>query len=146
MRPIDVNKNNESTVFRNIYNFNSVREFLLSKRYKPKLKTGDKVRQKYDLPIIRKGYYPLWTDNTYTVTKLFKGDKKPMYKIKDGLNKELPQRFYPEQIQKITESKFRIEKLIKRVRQNGIIGYIVKWLNHDSRFNSFVPLSDIESI
>ncbi len=69
-----------------------------------------------------------------------------MYKIKDGLNTVLPQRFYPEQIQKISESKYRIEKLIKRVKRNGVSGFIVKWLNHDSRYNSFVPLSEIETI
>jgi L-lactate utilization protein LutC len=44
MRPVDVTKNNENRVFRNIYKVNSVREYLLSKRMRPKLNIGVKVR------------------------------------------------------------------------------------------------------
>ena len=143
MSPIEVNETNEKIVFKNIYGVSSVREYILSKNVKPKLRVGDKVRKKYELIHIDKGYYPNWSDELFTVTKSIKGKTKPMYNIRDYSGNTLPQKFYPEEIQKVKENLYRIEKIIKPERRNGIKGYIVKWLNYSSDHNSWVSEADI---
>ena len=95
---------------------------------------------------IDKGYYPKWTDELFTVTKSIKGKTKPMYSIRNYSGNILPQKFYPEEIQKVKENLYRIEKIIKPEKRNGIKGYIVKWLNYSTDHNSWVSEADIVRI
>ncbi len=138
MAPAQVTRENKLQVFYNIYKSVNVREYL-SKRVQPSLRVGDKIRRKYELGRLDKGYYPNWTDQIFTVTRAQSAAKRPMYKIRDGQGDELPQGFYPEEIQHVIEDKYRIEKIIKRQRLGGQRGYIVKWLNHPDSYNSWVP-------
>jgi hypothetical protein len=68
-----------------------------------------------------------------------------MYRLKTADGVILPQKFYPEEVQKIKENYYRIEKIVRRVTQNGIRGFIVKWLGYSERHNSFVPETDIRN-
>ena len=90
-----------------------------------------------------KGYYPNWTDEIFTVTKSIKGKQKPMFNIESLLGDQIQERVYPEEIQKVKENLYRIEKIVKTVTQNGIKGYIVKWLNYPQKYNSFVSERDL---
>ena len=48
MRPVDVSKNNEIIVFKNLYRHNSIQEILSKRKIKSDLQSGDKVRKAYD--------------------------------------------------------------------------------------------------
>ena len=144
MRPIDVNTNNEQKVFENLYKVTNREE--LFKPIDNELKVGDKVRLQYNRKPFDKGYYPNWTDEIFTIEKSDKGDKKVVFRIKDYSGEELVQRFYPEELQKITENLHRIEKVIKRRTKKGIKEVLVKWLNYPESYNSWIPEKDIENI
>ena len=147
MRPIDVNRNNERIVFKNIYKQNSIQEILASKRkIKNKISTGDKVRRTYDIKAFDKGYYPNWTDEIYTVEKTIKGDKQIVFRIKDYSGNIIEQRFYPEELQKITEDLHRIEKIIKTRKRRGKKEYFIKWLNYPESYNSWVSEKEIKNV
>ena len=141
--PSNVNEDNKNDIFQNIYGVGSEREYLLSKKSKPKLNVGDKVRRKYELTPMDKGYYPNWTDVVYTVTNSMKGKNKPLYAVKVFDGNRLKQRFYPEELQKIKDKVYRIEKIVKRQTRNGRKGFIVKWLNYSDAFNSWIPEEEL---
>ena len=144
MRPVDVSKNNEIIVFKNLYRHNSIQEILSKRKIKSDIQSGDKVRKAYDTKAFDKGFYPNWTDEIFTVEKTIKGDKQIVFRIKDHSGKVIEQRFYPEELQKITEKLQRVEKVIKTRKRKGKTQYFVKWLNYPERYNSWV--SSIQNV
>ena len=142
-RPIDVNEDNYKRIFYNIYGVSTERDYLLSQKSKPKLIVGDKVRKKYELKPMDKSFYPNWSDVIYDVSKTIKGKYKPMYGLTtfDGI--KLPYKVYPEEVQKVKDNLYRIEKIIQRKTLKGKKGFIVKWLGYSSEHNSWVPEEDI---
>jgi hypothetical protein len=146
MAPEKVNEYNEKEVFLNIYKHHSKRE-LLRKLKKPKLKPGDKVRKKYILGPLDRGYYPNWSDNVYTIYKSSKNLVKPLYHIKEANGQVVKQRHYPEELQKIKDNNiYRVEKIISEKITKGVKYFKVKWLNHPSSENSWIKSDDLFNI
>ena len=145
MRPIDVTVNNSKKVFQNIY---KVRDTDQQEKplINPNIKAGDKVRIQYKHKPFDKGYYPNWTDEIFTIEKTDDGDQKVVFRIKDYSGNEVEQRFYPEELQKISENLYRIEKVIKRRTRKGIKEAYVKWLNYPESYNSWISEEEIQDI
>ena len=115
---------------------------LLNLNSKSKIKVGDKVRKKYTLGPLEKGYYPNWTDHIYTVDKTI-NNEKPVYHIKDYTGKKQNQRFYSTELQNIDKKLHRVEKVIKRRVNKGKKEIFVKWLNYPNSFNSWILEKDL---
>ena len=90
-----------------------------------------------------KGYYPTHQDHVYNIDKVIKGDRKYVFKVKDSSGRILNQIFYPEQLQKITENLYRIEKVLQKRKRRGIIEIFVKWLNYPSTYNSWISEKEL---
>jgi transposase InsO family protein len=144
MRPIDVNEGNEKAVFNKLYGVTSLKDMI--RRKHPKIMTGDTVRMQYKLGPFDKSYYPLWTDKQFKVRTASLGIVKPVYRINEENGNEVKGRQYPEGIQKIKTSPYRIEKIIKRRVRNGVREIFVKWLNHDNSYNSWTSLNNVTSL
>jgi hypothetical protein len=146
MAPSEVNKNNEKLVFKNIYGVNNLSEAIINRKInnKTSINPGDKVRKKYSTKHFDKGYYPNWTDQILTIEKTIKGENQPVFRIKDYAGNLVNQRFYPQELQKITENLHRVEKVLKTRVRKGETEYFVKWLNYLSTYNSWV--TDIENL
>lgn len=144
MAPNDVNFENTSTVFKNLYNYSSKREMLKAKKKNRKFATGDTVRQKYNLKFHEKGYYPNWTDKIYKVVNIVKGVNKPYFHLEDEKGKKIDKRFYQEEIQKIDKETLH---LIEKIVGEKFIGkkkfYKVRWKNHDEAFDSWIEAKDL---
>lgn len=140
-RPIDVTKDNKDIIFKNIYKFSNKREYLKNLQNSQKVNTGDHVRKRYILGPFDKSYYPLWSDQIYTIDNKSKGNKKSTYKI---TNQDAS--FYQEELQKIKSPIYRIEKIVNRRKINNRIEYFVKWLNHPNSDNSWIPASNVQNI
>jgi hypothetical protein len=146
MTPINVNESNQKDVFYNLYKVKSKRELLRNLK-KPKLKIGDKVRKKYILGPLERGYYPNWSDKVYSIEKTVKSINKPLYFIKDSEGVITKQRFYPEELQKITDKNiYRVEKILSEKVDKGKKYLRVKWLNHPSTENSWILSEDLLKI
>ena len=129
-----------------IYKVKSKRELLRSLK-KTKLKIGDKVRKKYILGPLERGYYPNWSDKVYSIEKAVKSINKPLYFIKDSEGIITKQRFYPEELQKITDKNiYRVEKILSEKVDKGKKYLRVKWLNHSSTENSWILSEDLLKI
>jgi transposase InsO family protein len=142
MRPVDVGEHNEREVFFNLYGVRSRRD-LLKPLNKPKLKVGDQVRQKYTMKPHERSYYPLWTDQTFTIAEAISGNPKPLYMIKDFKGSRLKQRHYPEEVQKVKGDLYRVEKILGRRRRNGRTQYLIKWLNYPNSVNSWEDAENV---
>lgn len=139
MRPIDVTSSNTAEVFSNTYGH--IKRFPTVSENKPKFKIGDSVRVKYELKPMDKSYYPNWSDAVYTIKVVIRGLKRIMYRLMDEQGKELPRRFYQEEVQKVDKNTaFRIE-VVRRDKKNKRV--LVKWLNHPGMPPSWIPEKDL---
>ena len=90
MRPVDVNKSNENTVWQTLYGKES------KKSIQFKFNIGDQVRISKAKRTFKKGYLPNWTEEVFTVTKRVPR-RSPVYKIADYDSEELEGTFYESQ-------------------------------------------------
>ena len=137
MTPIEASKKeNEEKVFVNLYG-----DLIYWKPKKPKFSIGDKVRiSKYKRRIFDKGYTPNWTEEVFTVDKVF--PTKPVtYETVDLLGEEIEGSFYEKELQKAKQQTFRIEKVLRR--DNKKKKALVKWKAYSDKFNSWVSFKDL---
>ena len=145
MSPNQVNEENSSQVFKNLYGFDNKRELLFNKK-KPSIPTDVSVRRKYDLKIMDRGYYPNWTDEIYKIYKSVPGENKPYYHLKDEQGNIVQKRFYPTEVQVVKPSLFRVEKVLKERKYRGDKQVYVKWLNYPASYNSWINAKDLTNI
>ena len=145
MAPEEVTEDNSKKVFKKLYGYDSKREYLRN-FVKAKLNIGDNVRKKYSLGALEKGYLPKWTDETFKVFKALNGKNRPYYKIKNTEGNTESKRFYPEEIQKVNPLLYRVEKIIRNRRKNGVKEYFVKWTNYPESENSWIPASNLTEL
>lgn len=141
MAPIAVNDANKQKVFEALYGYKNMRELLMAKHSKKLFKVGDKVRLKYKLSVFDKSYYPNWSDNIYEIINITTYQSKPFYILKDQQQNILPRRFYAEDLQKVNENYYRVDKILKRQRREGELQYYVSWIGYPSSYNSWIKAS-----
>jgi len=147
MRPSDIRDEHRKIIFKKLYGFASEREMLLAQAHKKSnLKVGEQVRIQYQNEPFQKGYYPQWTDEVFSINNVAKDNKKPQYKLKDYHGEEIEGRFYPEEVQKVSEVKYRVEKVVATRTVKGVKQVKVKWLNYPVSDNSWINKSDLEDV
>ena len=104
---------------------------------KPKFKVGDHVRISKYKNIFAKGYTQNWSEEIFVVSKI-KNTVPWTYVISDLNGEPITGSFYEKELQKATQERFRIEKVLKR---KGDKLYL-KWKGYDSHFNSWVDKKD----
>ena len=126
MKPIDVTSDSYAE-----YNEDSNKK-------DPKFKVGDHVRISKYKNIFAKGYAPNWSEEVFVVSKI-KNIVPWTYIVSDLNGEEITESFYEEQLQKTSQEKLRIEKVLKR---KGDKSY-VKWKGYDNSFNSWINEKDL---
>ena len=81
----------------------------------------------------------------FTVSEV-KNTNPPTYSIKDWKNEQMKGSFYEEELQKTTQTKYRIEKVLKKRNRNGVKEVLVKWSGYNKEFNSWIPLNNLQSV
>lgn len=147
MRPADVRKEHEQTIFQTLY------AKRLAKTSSPKrdLTKGPYVRISKVKKAFEKGFMPNWSDEIFQVVDTIEQPHKSLTTLRDlGAPSEVVSgRFYPEEIQHVTfdpDSPQPIEKIVRSRNRNGIKESLVKWLNYPSSSNSWVRDEDIKDI
>ena len=85
-----------------------------------------------------KGYTPNWSEEVFVVIKI-KNTIPWALAISDLDDEPITGRFYEKELQKTSQEKFRIEKVLER---KGDKMY-VKWKGYDNSFNSWIDKIDI---
>ena len=104
----------------------------------PKFKVGDLVRIYKYKNIFAKGYVPNWSEEVFVVSKI-KNTVPWTYVVSDLNGEEIIGSFYEKELQKTSQEKFRIEKVLKRKGDK----LYVKWKGYDNRFNSWIDKKDL---
>src|SRR5271165_4119529 len=112
---------------------------------KPKFKVGDKVRISRIKGLFEKGDLPNWSEALYIVDKV-KQTNPYTYTVQDMNGEEILGSFYTEELQKSTQEIFRIEKVIRKKKIDGVMHGLVKWLGYNNKFNEWKPMSEIKKL
>ena len=104
-----------------------------SNKKDPKFKVGDHVRISKYKNIFAKGYTPNWSEEVFVINKI-KNTVPWTYVINDLNGEEITGSFYEKELQKTSQEKFRIEKVLKRKDDK----LYVKWKGCDNLFNSWI--------
>ena len=104
----------------------------------PKFIVGDDPAiSKYE-NIFAKGYTPNWSEEIFVIKK-DKNTVPQTYVINDLNEEEMVGKFYENELQKINQKEFRIEKVIKRKCDK----LYITWKKCNNSFNSLINTKDI---
>ena len=105
---------------------------------KPKFRVGEHARISKCKNIFVKRYTQKWSEEVFIVSKI----KKTVpwtYVIRDLNGEKIAGSFYEKELQKTSQEKFRIEKVLKRKGDK----LYVKWEGYDNSFNSWINKKDL---
>ena len=125
-------KKNESVAYLKSYHSEPSEEFK-----KPYFKIRDKVRISKYRGIFDKSYKGNWSEEIFIINKI-QPTIPITYKIKDLLGEDIKGYFYKQELQKVDQEIFRIEKVLKKYYKNKRM--FVKWKGYPDKFNSWEPL------
>ena len=111
------------------------------------LRVGDSVRISYLTKPFDRAFDQHWTGEIFFVTKRFRRQGIPLYKLKDFNGEEITGSFYAEELQKITfdpQKAWKVEKVLKTRKRKGKTESLVRWLHFPPKFDSWVQ--DLESL
>lgn len=149
MAPADVTTEVEQMVFRKLYGAKNLLQLMhKNNNKKQKFKIGDQVRQKYDLNLLEKSYYPLWTDMVYKIDEIHHKLNTPQYSINIDEEK-FKRRFYPEELQKVyvnSDTLWQIEKILSRRTVDKQKQVLIKWKGYPAKFNQWIPRDQISKL
>ena len=109
----------------------------VNKKY-PKFKVGDNVRISKYKNIFAKGYTPNWSEEVFVISKI-KNTAPWTYVTSDCNGEEVTGSFYGKELQKTSQKKIRIEKVLKRKGDK----LYVKWKGYNNCFNSWINKEDL---
>lgn len=134
MKPIEVNKTNESLVRLNI--LKSRKSFNKPKR---KYNVGDRVRISRFKREFSKGYWPQWSNEVYSIWKV-QATNPITYIIKDDDGEVLRGGFYQQELSKTQLGEvYLVEKVLKKKGDK----LFVRWLGFDKKHDSWIDKKDL---
>ncbi|GFX82650.1 putative uncharacterized transposon-derived protein F54H12.3 [Trichonephila clavipes] len=137
MEPSSVSEGNQTQVWLTLYG-QSLKES------KSIFKVGDTVRISREKLNFEKGYTQNWTREIFTIHQIL--SRNPIvYRVKDLSGEIIQGTFYPQELQKVSDSGFYpVEKVIRTRKRNGKSEYLVKFQGYPDKFNAWV--SDVRMI
>ena len=135
MKPKDVDRKNENEVWITLFGSGFGGLPL------PKFRVGDTVRVSKYKNVFKKGYEANFTEQIFTVSKVFRGDPT-VYELEDHEGEPIVGKFYGEELSIVNKKNetYRVEKILRKKGRMAL----VKWLGNDSR--SWVSIKDIKDI
>ena len=83
--------------------------------------------------MFNKGYTQRWTEEVFKIANI-QLTIPVTYKITDFNAEEIQGSFYEQELQKTSQSTFRIEKVLKRQGDKSLL----KWIGYPKSFNSWI--------
>lgn len=138
MKPVDVNKQNETKVWSQQY-------ASVAKYPNAKFKIGDQVRIPKHKTVFSKGYEEKWTDEIFTIHSINMKYKPELYTLVDESNEIIKGSFYAQELQKVTNTNnlYRIEKVLRK-RNRPKKQVLVKWKGYSEP--TWIDAEQLQSI
>ena len=112
---------------------------------KATFKIEDKVRISRMKATFEKGYLPNWSEELYIVDKV-QNTLPVTYKLKNLLGEEIEGSFYEQELQKSQQEVYRVEKVIRKKKINGVEHALVKWSGYNEKHNQWIPVKDLNKL
>ena len=113
------------------------------KKKTPKFHVGDRVRIGKKKEQFEKGFTPNWTEEIFVIDQV-KDTKPPTYGIKDLRGEPVKGTFYEAELQLSKQEVYRVEKVLRKRKKNGVNEAYVKWKGYGKEFNSWIPATDLQ--
>jgi hypothetical protein len=140
--PSDARKTeNKQQVFKNLYFKKKVQQNLKH----PKYNIGEKVRLAVQKDKFEKAYIINWSDRVYTIKEV-KKTVPTTYTVQDERGVQHKGTFYEEELQKVKDQRYRIEKVLEYKTVKGKEYGLVKWIGYDSSYNSWEPAEELKDM
>ena len=113
-----------------------------------KLNSGDIVKISNLRGAFDKEYQSRWTNETFRIIDRKIKQGIAVYYLKDQLQEPIQGSFYANELQKVVVDKseeYEIEKIIRKRKRNKQNEVLVKWLGFPSKFNSWIPESNVNN-
>jgi hypothetical protein len=114
-----------------------------------KFKVNDKVRITHLRHTFQREYEQKWTGEIFIIQRRYVSQGITVYKLKDFLGEPISGTFYAQELQKVNKSErnlWKVDKILKERKINGVPHVLVSWDQWPSKFNSYVKKSDIQEI
>ena len=114
-----------------------------------KLKVGDQVKLTFIKHVFSREYGERWTSEFFFITTRSVKQGLPLYTLKDWNNDPIQGTFYEKELQIVRtddETKYNIEKIIKKRTRKGVREVFVKWQGWRDNFNTWIPESEAQGI
>lgn len=136
MKPNEVSGENEQELLNTVYKYK--REY--TKCRMAKFHVGEYVRLSDIRLVFDKSYTPNWSTAIFRVRKVQYNTDPITYLLKTYDDQEIEGSMYAEELQHVrNHDEYLVEKIMRR--KNGQV--YVKWLGFDSRYNSWIPESEL---
>ena len=147
MSPADVNRSNEALVWKRMYIDGHSTTQKRPVRYK--YQVGDYVRLSHTRRVFQKDYQEKWTPELFEVSRRWKEQGIPVYRVKDFMQEPVKGTWYQEDLQKVKKDRDKlwlVEKIIRHRNRKGIKEALVKWQGWPDKFNSWEPVAELIEI
>lgn len=144
--PSKVRARDEATIWFNTKH-NNFKKAPVPKPYKFQL--NDRVKINQIRENFAKEFYENNSPRLYFISHRDAPAGIQRYRLKDENNRSLPGSYSERQLQLArvnAETRYRIEKIIKRKRINNIPHALVKWFGYPSEFDTWIAVSEIEDL
>ena len=142
VKPSEVNSSNERLIWWAQYMPRS------GKKKAFVFELGDNVRISYARHAFTRGYDYKYTGEIFKVVERSRRDGIPIYKLQDLAGETIKGIFYTEELVKVApKNEWKIEKVLRtRKRRGQPQESLVKWLHFPTKFNQWIPSTDIANI
>ena len=138
--PTDARRpSNREQVFKNLYS-DKVHQKLTT----PKFAVGERVRLALKKDKFEKAFIINWSDKVYKIKEI-KKTNPPTYLVADEYGRLHKGSFYTQELQKIHDDRFRIEKILRYKTVKGRRLALVKWIGYDRSESTWESADKIET-
>ncbi|VDI47711.1 Hypothetical predicted protein [Mytilus galloprovincialis] len=114
-----------------------------------KYKVNDLVRISFKRHPFQRGYQQKWTEELFKIRRRYVRDNVSTYLLKDLLNEDVQGSFNHPELQKVRKDEentvWKIEEIVKKRKKNGVNQALVRWLGYPKKFDTWIPMSDIQN-
>jgi hypothetical protein len=151
MTPRQVSKENESELWLKQYlpaprKKKKKKSSIKPRKFRYKFQIGDEVRLSHIKAPFDREYDQRWTGEIFKVTSRSTRAGLAVYTLEDLLSEKLTGTFYEAELQHIRvdpKKIYKLDKIIKKRKRKGRKEVFVRWLHWPSKFDSWIPESDI---
>ena len=92
--------------------------------------------------MFEKGATANWSEEVFEVSEIL--PTQPItYKLRDLAGEDIQGGFYNEQLQKTELSIYRIDKVLRKRKRNGVNEVLVRWSGYPDKFNQWLPADSV---